>query len=233
MESPSPAPGGPWKLARGPWVKGWHRVSSRVPGMPAPLSEIVHSSRSEPSRRCRAARVTRTPPRRVNLMALPMRLNSTCRILAASPSSISGRPSSRRQARERPFFSAATRKRSSMAATSSRGAKGAAATDSLPDSTRERSRMSLSSCVRRPEAVTAMARRRCCSGDRGVSSRVCSMPRMPFRGVRISWLMLARNSLLVRLAASAFSRAATSSASFFFWAVTSCMMPKIFLSTGS
>ena len=29
------------------------------------------------------------------------------------------------------------------------------------------------------------------------------MPRMPFIGVRISWLMLARNSLLARLAASA------------------------------
>ena len=31
------------------------------------------------------------------------------------------------------------------------------------------------------------------------------MPMMPFIGVRISWLMLARNSLLARLAASAAS----------------------------
>ena len=34
------------------------------------------------------------------------------------------------------------------------------------------------------------------------------MPITPFMGVRISWLMLARNSLLARLAASAAFRAA-------------------------
>src|SRR5262245_10372018 len=39
------------------------------------------------------------------------------------------------------------------------------------------------------------------------------MPRMPFIGVRISWLMLARNSLLARLAASAACVARRSSSS--------------------
>ncbi len=38
------------------------------------------------------------------------------------------------------------------------------------------------------------------------------MPMMPFMGVRISWLMLARNSLLARLAPSAASLADSSSA---------------------
>ena len=38
------------------------------------------------------------------------------------------------------------------------------------------------------------------------------MPMMPFMGVRISWLMLARNSLLTRLASSAFSLALVSAA---------------------
>ena len=37
------------------------------------------------------------------------------------------------------------------------------------------------------------------------------MPKTPFMGVRISWLMLARNSLLARLAASAASFAFFSS----------------------
>ena len=37
------------------------------------------------------------------------------------------------------------------------------------------------------------------------------MPMMPFIGVRISWLMLARNSDLARVEASAWSRASTSS----------------------
>ena len=39
------------------------------------------------------------------------------------------------------------------------------------------------------------------------------MPMMPFMGVRISWLMLARNSLLARLAASAASLARRSASS--------------------
>jgi hypothetical protein len=38
-------------------------------------------------------------------------------------------------------------------------------------------------------------------------------PSRPFSGVRISWLVLARNALLARLAASAASRAAASAAS--------------------
>ena len=44
-----------------------------------------------------------------------------------------------------------------------------------------------------------------------LSSTRSVMPMMPFIGVRISWLMLARNSLLARLASIARSRAATSS----------------------
>jgi hypothetical protein len=50
-----------------------------------------------------------------------------------------------------------------------------------------------------------------CSGVRSVASTSSVMPMMPFMGVRISWLMLARNSLFARLAASAASRACSSS----------------------
>ncbi len=49
------------------------------------------------------------------------------------------------------------------------------------------------------------------SGVRSVSSTRSVMPMTPFIGVRISWLMLARNSLFDRLAASAASLAASSS----------------------
>ncbi len=52
-----------------------------------------------------------------------------------------------------------------------------------------------------------------CSGDSCVSSTSSVMPIMAFIGVRISWLMLARKSLLDRLAASAAARAFRSSAS--------------------
>ena len=47
----------------------------------------------------------------------------------------------------------------------------------------------------------------------GVSRTSSVMPRMAFMGVRISWLTLARNSSLARLAASAASLACRSSAS--------------------
>ena len=72
---------------------------------------------------------------------------------------------------------------------------------SLPASIFEKSRMSLmiaSSDVgrrRAPSAGSRAARRRA-----SVSSSRSVMPMMPFIGVRISWLMLARNSLFARLA---------------------------------
>ena len=46
-----------------------------------------------------------------------------------------------------------------------------------------------------------------CSSFSLVSSSRWVMPRMPFMGVRISWLMVARNSDLARLPASACSLA--------------------------
>ena len=53
------------------------------------------------------------------------------------------------------------------------------------------------------------------------------MPMMPFMGVRISWLMLARNSLLVRVAASAASLASRIASSARFRAVMSREMPNV------
>ena len=53
------------------------------------------------------------------------------------------------------------------------------------------------------------------------------MPMMAFIGVRISWLMLARKSLLARLAWSAASRASRSSSWYFFSSVMSREIPKV------
>ncbi len=55
-----------------------------------------------------------------------------------------------------------------------------------------------------PEVLMVLAKRRCRS-DISVSSNSSAMPSTPFIGVRISWLMLARNWLFARLAASATS----------------------------
>ncbi len=52
-----------------------------------------------------------------------------------------------------------------------------------------------------------MSRHSACGGVSGPSSASSVMPMMPFIGVRISWLMLARNSLFARFADSAAARA--------------------------
>jgi hypothetical protein len=52
-----------------------------------------------------------------------------------------------------------------------------------------------------------------CSADSSVSRSSAVMPRMPFIGVRISWLMAARKRDLARLAASAWMRASRRSSS--------------------
>ena len=56
------------------------------------------------------------------------------------------------------------------------------------------------------ETLTASAYLRC-SVVSAVRSSRAFMPMTPFIGVRISWLILARNSLLASFAASALSRA--------------------------
>ena len=58
----------------------------------------------------------------------------------------------------------------------------------------------------------SMSTKRPWRSSSGVSRSRSDMPRMPFIGVRISWLMFARKRLLARLAASACSLAARSSA---------------------
>ena len=58
-----------------------------------------------------------------------------------------------------------------------------------------------------PDVRMASANSRC-RGDMLVVSSRSFMPSTPLSGVRISWLMLARNSDLMRAASSAASRAA-------------------------
>ena len=69
-----------------------------------------------------------------------------------------------------------------------------------------------------PCAVSAYFR---CTSESSVTSRSSVIPRMPFIGVRISWLMFARNCDFVRLAVSASSFDFLRSASAFFLSVMS------------
>ena len=81
---------------------------------------------------------------------------------------------------------------------------------SFPDSTLEKSRMSLMTPSRESPDDFSIPRYSRCSGTNSVFKTRSAMPRMPFSGVRISWLMFARNSLLTRLASSAFCFACSS-----------------------
>ena len=64
-----------------------------------------------------------------------------------------------------------------------------------------------------------------CSASSAVSSTMSVMPMMPFIGVRISWLILARNSLFMRLALSAASFACSSVRVACFWSLMSITVP--------
>ncbi len=146
-------------------------------------------------------------------MALPMRLVRTWRKRNGSPFSRYARfGGEMRPASSRPFSSACCANISSVSSTSSFRLKSTASSSMWPDSILEKSRMALmmpSNC--RPELCTDTAKRRCSSVSLPYSSSSV-MPSTPFMGVRISWLIVARNSLLARLDASLASRASLSSA---------------------
>ena len=71
-----------------------------------------------------------------------------------------------------------------------------------------------------PQSSASFSRRRPSADSRSFFSR-CSTPKTPFIGVRISWLILARNWLLASAAARAASRASTSSVTFWLMPITS------------
>src|SRR6266404_205617 len=82
-----------------------------------------------------------------------------------------------------------------------------------PASIFEKPRMSLMTVSNESADIFTVSRYSRCSGISCVSSARSVMPITPFKGVRISWLILARNSPFARLAASAASFALTNSVS--------------------
>jgi hypothetical protein len=82
---------------------------------------------------------------------------------------------------------------------------GCGESSSLPASILEKSKMLLMSSSRRSALVRTVDTHSSSIGPRFRSRRRLVIPMIAFIGVRISWLMLARNSLLARLAASAAS----------------------------
>ena len=155
-------------------------------------------------------RVTRplstTLPCSVNFTALLMKFTSTCPSRTPSPCRTGGTPLSRTTS-SRPLASTLSATRAVTLLTICSSSKSVGSSVILPASILEKSRMSLmiaSRCMAAPDTLSSCCNCLVLSGSRRIR---CVRPMMAFIGVRISWLMLARNELLARLALSATSLA--------------------------
>ena len=204
---PRPVPPN-WRVVEpSTWAKASKIIACLSAGMPMPVSATASTTRHVSPCSSSMATVTVTPPSRVNLTALPSRLSSTWRSRPGSPLRVRGMPGGTMALSASPFCWALRAIERTLACTSSRRSNGTSSRSSLPASILEKSRMSLTMVSSASaEAFTKAMSSRCWASS--VDSSTSSvMPRMPFMGVRISWLMLARNSLLARLAAWADSTA--------------------------
>ena len=154
-----------------------------------------------------------TPPCCVNLMALPTRFRTICRSLRGSPSSASGVCGATSHERSSRLASASMTSVFMAPSMHSLSENGILSTVRCPASILEMSRTSLTMASNdSPEARTSSRHSRC-SAVSSVCSATCVRPMIAFIGVRISWLMLARNSDFARLACSAACLATSNSAS--------------------
>ena len=134
-----------------------------------------------------------TNPAAVNLTPLPTRLTSTCRRSAGSPTSEAGTSASTIEAMKRPFACA---RGASMSTTpcnrlSRSNSVSSTSTRSLSSFAKSRTSLTMS---RRFSAEPRSASTYCrCLGSSGMSRIESARPTIPFSGVRISWLIIARN----------------------------------------
>ena len=167
--------------------------------MPGPVSRTLNPSKASPAGPLSRVTWTCTSPRPVNLMALPIKFNSTCRTRAPSVSIKSGTSVATCNSSLRAFRRADSPRRSTVSPRHSRTSTAWCSSSNLPDSIFEKSKMSLiiaSSASLLPRTVRNQSR---CSVVKGVSNNKLVKPITAFIGVRISWLMTARNSLLAWL----------------------------------
>ena len=212
MVRPSPVPPNRLVVELSAWLNASKIVACFSRGTPMPVSLTRKCSLAHPSARASSRISTSTWPRSVNLMPLPIRFPSTWRTRTGSPTIAAGMAESRSQRSSIPFSSAFSDIVLSRSFTMAASENGIASSSSRRDSIFEKSRMSLRiESSDSPDDRTVVRQSRC-SAVSAVSSTSPVIPRMPFMGVRISWLMFARNSLLARLASTAESRALTRSA---------------------
>ena len=164
----------------------------------------------------RSAR-TSTFPRLVNFTAFPTRFTSTWRSRSGSPASRVGVPGSTRQVSSSPFSLPRGAISSPTVSRTYRRSNGISSRSTFPDSSFEMSRMSFRIERSESPATRIVSIESRCRGSSASSRRRPVIPITAFIGVRISWLMLARNSAFARPASSAARWASTARRSASFW----------------
>ena len=175
--------------------------------MPMPVSLTSNSTPAQPSgARCGLSRSV-TPPRSVNLIALPTRLSSTCFRRCASPMTQSSTSGSRSSRSVSPLLSALARNSAITDSAIAFSDIGWYCRLSLPASIFEWSSTSFRMAINEaPDDAAVRTSRRWSTSSCERRSR-SSAPSTPFIGVRISWLIVARNCDFATFADSASSLA--------------------------
>ena len=213
MDSPRPVP--PLRWPSSSWVKASNTLSRTDAGIPGPVSSMQNMNLDPPGPAAASSgrpSDTRsvTPPVSVNLTALPRMLIRTWRSLPTSPCNRTGPggtpgPAARSQPTRQasPASRHCTSKITDRSRTSCRRSKSVGCSSTRPASILDRSRTSLTKWSRwaplRSMMVTdwrwsALSPRSRC--------KMRAKPSTAFNGVRISWLMFAKNMLLAFVATS-------------------------------
>ncbi|CFP59841.1 Uncharacterised protein [Bordetella pertussis] len=234
MDRPRPVPGaGPASALPPTCENGLNSCRWSASLMPQPVSLTLNCTcAASPSGRAVTARTTW--PSVVNLMALPTRFESTCFMRKGSINTSSTPTMSVFNTSSMPFWRANPSKTRIAPSGRTRSAVRTGARSNFPASIFAMSRMSpISSSRLRAESYATWMDWRSGSWSVGRSSASSSMPMIAFIGVRISWLIVARNVVLARLAASALSLASCSSRSSSARSVMSIQPPMMPLSSPS
>ena len=210
IDSPRPVPPYRRVVEASAWTNFLNRVGSCAGVTPGPVSSTTNLS--PPSLQ---EALTRTWPSSVNLTALEIRLARIWHRRVESPRQVPMAAGSTRVSKLSPLASAMARKVCAARSTRVSRSKSACSSSILRASILARSSTSDRMVSRAwPDWVTTVRRSRW-RWESSSAAIAWAMPSTPFRGVRISWLMVARKSLLARLAPSAWALADSIAAKFF------------------
>ena len=211
------------------WVKDWNSFFWSPGAIPIPVSLTLNSRKSErllpsfngwifsknfwsplavnnPGILPVETSIT-TSPTSVNLIALLIKLVSICRNRAASPLIRSGTSLSISATNSIPFSCAGVANKSSTSSRQILRSNSIVSKRISPASSLERSRISLMMDSKFCPLSFSVCTKSSCSGVSCVFSSKSVIPITPFIGVRISWLIFAKNSDFIRDASRATSRA--------------------------